>query len=117
MKFLVADDSRLSRRKLTELIRELGYEVVGEAVDGLDAIEKFKELRPTFITMDLEMPNLKGTEASVEILKIDPNIKIILATTVVDKKEILVALKNGVKTVLQKPVTLENLSVAIEGLK
>lgn len=117
MKFLIADDSKLSRTKLEKIIVELGYEVVGTANNGEEAVEKFKELKPTYITMDLEMPKKNGKEASKEILELDPNINIILITSIVNKNELIDALKFGVKKVMQKPVNAQKLEQTINELK
>ena len=111
MKFLIVDDSKLSRSKILSYIEDLGHEVIGEAVDGNDAIVKAKELNPEYITMDLEMPNLSGVDATKKILSNNPNIKIILITSISDKTEIIRAIKYGAKGSLRKPITkimLEN---------
>ena len=107
MKFLIVDDSKFARAKMKNFIQEIGYEVVGEACDGLEAINMVKDCSPDCITMDLEMPNIKGDEASKKILMLNKNINIILITSIMDKKELINALKIGVKKILQKPVTQE----------
>lgn len=106
-RFLIVDDSRVSRAKLLGYINEMGHEVVAEAVDGEDAIVKFKEFSPEFITMDVEMPKKSGIDATKEILDINQNVNITLITSVVDKKVTLLALRYGARNVLQKPVTFE----------
>lgn len=116
MKFLVVDDSRVARQRVISYLNDLNYEVVGEAVDGIDAIEKFKTLTPCAIALDLEMPNMKGIEASKKILEIDPTTKIILITSIIDKKEIINALRIGVKKVIRKPFTKEKLQEIINEL-
>ena len=117
MRFMIADDSKISRNKLNNIITGLGYEVVIMAEDGEDAVNKFKEHKPSFITMDIEMPNKRGNVAALEILELDPNVNIILITSIVDKKELLSAIKFGVKKVLRKPVDKEKLEHAINELK
>lgn len=117
MKFLIADDSNLSRKKLSQMICDLGYEVLDTAEDGKEAVDKFKALSPTYVTMDLEMPIKRGDSAAKEILELNPDVNIILITSIVDKKELLTAIKFGVKKVLQKPVTIEKLAHAIDELK
>ncbi len=117
MKFLVADDSNLSRTKISNMIKELGYEVLGTASNGEEAIDKFKDLSPTYVTMDLEMPVKAGDISAKEILALDPNVNIIIITSIVDKKKLLGAIKFGVKKVLQKPVTIDKLKNAIDELK
>ena len=117
MKFLVVDDSKIARTRICDYVSKLGYEVIGEACDGIEAISKYKELLPNIITIDLEMPNMKGIEASKEILKLNPNINIILVTSIIDKKEVINALKIGVKKVIQKPFTLESFAQKVNELK
>lgn len=117
MKFLVADDSNLSKKKISHMLNDLGYEVVATADNGQEAVEKYKELNPSYITMDLEMPIKRGSVAAKEILELNPDVNIILITSIVDKKEILSAIKFGVKKVLQKPVNIEKLAQAIDMLK
>jgi len=117
MKFMIVDDSKLSRKKLSDFVNKLEYELVCEAVDGVDALEKFKEYSPNYIITDLEMPNMKGDELAKEILDVNSETTIILVTSIADKKELLNAIRLGVKKVMQKPVTLEKLEIAINELK
>ena len=117
VRFLIVDDSNLSRQKLRGMITELGYEVVGEAKDGLEAIDLIDKLNPTYITMDLEMPNMKGDAASKIILEKNNKINIILITSIINQKEIINALRIGVKKFLQKPFTLDKFKTIIEEIK
>lgn len=117
MKFLVVDDSKIARARICDYIKELGYEVIGEASDGIEAIKKYKELLPNIITIDLEMPNMKGIESSKEIIILNPNINIILVTSIIDKKEVINALKVGVKQVIQKPFTFEYFAQKVNELE
>jgi two-component system chemotaxis response regulator CheY len=106
-RFLVADDSRVSRTRIREYIEKMGHEVVAEAVDGEEAIAKFKEFLPDFVTMDIEMPKKNGIDSAKEILDSYPEAKITLITSVVDKKVTLQALRFGVINILQKPISFE----------
>lgn len=116
MRFMIVDDSKLARRKLSNLIEELGYEVVGEAVDGMEALRLSDQLKPDAITMDLEMPVMKGDEAAKKILALNPDIKIILITSIVDKKETARALQIGVKKIMKKPIDQNSLKEAIRDI-
>lgn len=116
MKVLIVDDSSFLRKKLCGLVESLGKTVVAEAVDGHDAIEKYKELKPDLVTMDMEMPIMNGVDASIAILQLDPKAKIVMITSSVDKKALLVCEKMGVKKVMQKPVNEEEFKKAIEAI-
>ncbi len=117
MKFLIIDDSKIARKRLFSYLSELNYIVLGEAIDGLDAINKFKLLKPSYVTLDLEMPNLNGIDTAKKLIEIDPNIKIILITSILDKKNIINAYRIGIKKVITKPFSLEKLKETIDEIK
>lgn len=100
---LIVDDSRTSRRFLGNMLVEAGYEIVAEAVDGEDGIKKYEEFKPDIVTMDITMPKLDGIDAVSEILKIDPEAKIVMVTAAGQKTNIVEALKRGAADFIQKP--------------
>ena len=118
-KFLVVDDSRLARKKIKTFLETMEYQLIDEAEDGCIALEIFKEnnYEYDYIVMDLEMPNMKGNEASIKMLNLNPNAKIILITSIIDKKELIGALKIGVKKILQKPISFKMFEQTINELK
>jgi ABC-type nitrate/sulfonate/bicarbonate transport system substrate-binding protein len=103
LKFLLADDSRFVRVTLTQAVKVIGGEVVGEAATGDEAIDKFDRLRPNFITMDLSMPGVSGVDAIRGILQIDPkaNIIVISGTNMDEVREEV--FKLGAKMFITKP--------------
>jgi DNA-binding NarL/FixJ family response regulator len=81
VRILIVDDSAIFRQGLRETLEaEVGWQVCGEAVDGLDAIEKNRLLNPHLIVMDLSMPRMTGLEAASEILREFPKVRILLLT-------------------------------------
>lgn len=68
-RILIVDDAAFMRMMIRDILSKNGFEVVGEAQDGSQAIEKFKELRPDLITMDITMPEMDGIAALKEIKK------------------------------------------------
>ena len=79
-KILVVDDSAFMRAILKNILVDAGYEVIGEAGDGKDAIEKYKELKPELVTMDVTMPDVNGIEAARSIIDYDKDANIFICT-------------------------------------
>jgi len=112
-KFFVVDDSKVARHFIGKMLNELGHEVVCEADDGTDVLKLYSKCKPDFVTIDLEMPKVDGITVSNTLSKADTNAKIIMITSIIDKKRTMQALSSGVHTVLQKPITTEQLKEAI----
>lgn len=100
---LIVDDSKTSRRFLSNMLTEAGHEVVAEAVDGEEGIKKYEEFKPDIVTMDITMPKLDGIDAVSEIIKIDPDARIVMVTAAGQKSNIVEALKRGAADFIQKP--------------
>src|SRR3979411_2790265 len=93
---LIADDQTLFRSGLARLLDEdERVEVVGEAVDGLDAVQKVPSLKPDIVLMDLRMPNLDGIEATRKIVADHPQVKVLILTTFEADNHVIQALKVG----------------------
>lgn len=104
MNILIVDDSDFMRLSLTKILKDNNIEIAGEAINGIDAIEKYKILRPSVVTMDLTMPEMDGEEAIKEILKIDPSAKIIVCSAMGQEIRVMRAIKAGAKTFIVKPL-------------
>ena len=76
MRVLVADDASFMRQMIRDIIEPEGFEVVGEAVDGVEVIEKFKELQPDLVMLDIVMPRRSGMDAVRELVELDPTAKV-----------------------------------------
>ena len=100
---LVTDDSMIIRELIKETAREYGWTVVGEAVDGRDAIEKYRDLRPTGVTLDLVMPEFDGLHALRGIKEFDPASQV-LVVSAIDQPDVLrEAIKLGAADFVVKP--------------
>lgn len=104
---LITDDTAFMRMTLRNVIEKNGYDVVGEAGDGEQAVELYKELRPDMVTMDITMPKMDGITAIKEIMKIDPEAKIIVCSAMGQKPMVIEALSAGAKDFLVKPFDAE----------
>ncbi|CAB50460.1 response regulator [Pyrococcus abyssi] len=102
-RILVVDDAAFMRMLLKKILTQAGHEVVGEASNGKEAVEKYKQLKPDLVTMDIVMPEMDGITAVKEIMKIDPNAKIIMITAVGQEAKVMEALKSGAKGYIVKP--------------
>ncbi len=102
-KILIADDSRISRRMLADIVKPIGFSEIIEAVDGQDAVNKFKENFPDVVTLDITMPVMDGIAALKEIKKIRPDAKVIMITAAAQNTKIVEAVKLGASEFISKP--------------
>lgn len=106
-KILIVDDSRTSRKILRGILEDAGHEVVGEAVDGQDGVDKYTELKPEVVTLDITMPVLDGLDALKEIKKVDANAKVIMVTAAGQQNKMVDAIKSGASEFVTKPFESE----------
>jgi two-component system chemotaxis response regulator CheY len=88
---------------LTKILKAAGYEIAGEASNGLEAVEKYKDLNPDLVTMDITMPTMSGIEAVREIRKYDPEAKIIMCSAIGQKSMVIEAIEAGARNYIIKP--------------
>lgn len=108
-KVLIVDDSRTSRRMLKNILAEDGHEVVGEAENGQIGYEKFIELDPDIVTLDITMPVLDGLGALEKIMTLNENAKVIMVTAAGQKNKMMEAIKQGATEFIQKPFEPEQI--------
>lgn len=109
---LVAEDESLIRMDIVESLRDQGFEVVGEAIDGVMAIELAEKLRPDLIVMDIKMPNLDGLSAAEKIFEL--KIPVVLLTAFSQQELVSRAAEVGAMAFLVKPFSPSDLLPAIE---
>jgi two-component system chemotaxis response regulator CheY len=111
---LVVDDAAFMRMMIKDILKKGGYEVVGEAEDGIKAIEKFKELKPDLVTMDITMPEMDGITAVKEIKKIDPDAVIIMCSAMGQQAMVIDAIQAGAKDFVVKPFQPDRVLEAVK---
>jgi len=100
---LIADDASFMRQMIREIIEPEGYEVVGEATNGIEAVESFEQLHPDIVTMDIVMPKRSGIDAVKGILAKHPDAKIVMCSALGQETLVMEALQAGARDFIVKP--------------
>ena len=117
-RILVADDHEVVRRGLQALLEaQPGWEVSGEAVDGREAVEKAKQLKPDVVIMDISMPVLNGLEATRQILKVNPHARVLILTMHESDQIVREVLDAGARGYILKSDAGRDLVGAVEALR
>jgi two-component system chemotaxis response regulator CheY len=112
-KILIVDDAAFMRFMLKEILIKAGHEVIGEAENGLVAIEMYNSLFPDVVTMDITMPDMEGTEALKKIRSQHPSAKIIMCSAVGKQHIVVQAILAGAKDFIVKPFQPDRVIEAI----
>ncbi len=100
---LVCDDAIFMRTMISDILAQAGYEIVGEAETGVQAVERYKQLKPDLVTMDIVMPDLGGIEAVREIVKFDPAARILMCSAMGQQALVVEAIQAGARDFVVKP--------------
>ncbi len=113
-RILIVDDAAFMRMMIKDILTKNGFEVVGEAGDGAEAVEKFKELKPDLVTMDITMPEMDGITSLKKIKEIDPDAKIIMCSAMGQQAMVIDAIQAGAKDFIVKPFQADRVLEAIK---
>jgi len=111
---LIVDDSPVMRNMLAKFFGDNGFEVVGMAADGVEAIEMFEQHNPDIMTLDIIMPKMRGTEVLEKIMTRYPDAAVVMASSVSDAKTVMKCLKIGAKQYILKPYDEDKVMTAIK---
>jgi two-component system, chemotaxis family, chemotaxis protein CheY len=100
---LVCDDAIFMRTMISDILSGAGYDVVGEAETGVQAIERYRDLKPDLVTMDIVMPDMGGIDAVREIIKHDPDAKVLMCSAMGQQALVVEAIQAGAKDFVVKP--------------
>jgi two-component system, chemotaxis family, chemotaxis protein CheY len=100
---LICDDAIFMRTMIADILQQSGFEVVGEAETGVQAIEKYQQLRPDLVTMDIVMPDMGGIDAVREITRADPGARILMCSAMGQQALVVEAIQAGAKDFVVKP--------------
>ena len=110
---LVVDDALFMRKVISDAVVAGGHEVVGEATNGREAVDRFKELRPDVTTLDITMPEQDGLAALREIIALDPGARVVMCSALGQERKVLEAMKAGAKYFVVKPFEESRLIAAV----
>lgn len=113
-KVLIVDDAAFMRMMIKDILSKNGYEIAGEAENGLKAIEKYKELVPDLVLMDITMPEMNGIEAVKHIKAIDHNAKIVMCSAMGQQAMVIESIQAGARDFIVKPFQADRVLEAVK---
>ncbi|ADL07872.1 response regulator [Thermosediminibacter oceani] len=111
---LIVDDAAFMRMMIKDILTKNGYEVAGEAENGAVAVEKYKELKPSLVVMDITMPEMDGIEAVRRIKSIDPDARIIMCSAMGQQAMVIDAIQAGARDFVVKPFQPDRVLEAVK---
>jgi two-component system chemotaxis response regulator CheY len=113
-KVLIVDDVAFVRKTLSDILTQAGYQVVGEAADGQEAVELYVETRPDLVTMDVVMPQMSGIEATRKIIKLDKEARVVIISAMGQENLVMEAINVGAKDYVLKPFSAADVLKTLE---
>ncbi len=120
-KVLIVDDSMFVAKQISQILSSEGFEIIGTAKDGIEGLEKYKELHPgvDLVTMDITMPNMDGVTCLQKIIEFDPEAKVVMISALGKQDLVKQSLLSGAKNYIVKPLdrakVLERISSVLKG--
>lgn len=113
-RILIVDDAAFMRMMIKDILVKNNFEVVGEAEDGAQAVEMYKDLTPDLVTMDITMPEMDGITALKQIKEINPEARIVMCSAMGQQAMVIDAIQAGAKDFIVKPFQSDRVIEAIE---
>ena len=111
---LICDDAAFMRMMIKDILTKNGYNVVGEAENGAKGVEKFNELKPDLVLMDITMPEMDGIQALKKIKEMDPNASVIMCSAMGQQAMVIEAIQSGAMDFIVKPFQAERVLEAVK---
>jgi len=111
---LICDDAAFMRMMIKDILTKNGYNVAGEAENGKVAVEKYAELKPDLVMMDITMPEMDGIQALKQIKATDPSANIIMCSAMGQQAMVIEAIQSGAKDFIVKPFQAERVLEAVK---
>ncbi|MEB3203329.1 MAG: response regulator [Candidatus Sericytochromatia bacterium] len=114
IRVLIVDDSMTLRMMFKKTIQDTHFEPVAEAANGEQALERYKEVRPDLVVMDIVMPEVDGVTALSNILSFDPDARVVMVSSLGSKDKVLESIKKGARNFVMKPFERDTLLQALQ---
>ncbi len=111
---LICDDAAFMRMMIKDILTKNGYNVAGEAENGAKAVEKYNEIRPDLVLMDITMPEMDGIQALKNIKAADPGATVIMCSAMGQQAMVIEAIQSGAKDFIVKPFQAERVLEAVK---
>ena len=113
-KILIVDDAAFMRMMLKDILTKGGFEIAGEAADGVEAVAKYNELKPDLVTLDITMPNKDGIQALKEIKAADPNATCVMCSAMGQQAMVIESIQSGARDFIVKPFQPDRVIEAVK---
>ncbi len=110
---LICDDAAFMRMMIKDILTKNGYTVAGEAEDGAKAVEKYTELKPDLVLMDITMPEMDGIQALKKIRELDPKASVIMCSAMGQQAMVIESIQSGAKDFIVKPFQADRVLEAV----
>ena len=110
---LICDDAIFMRTMVRDILTQAGFDVIGEAETGVQAVSKYEELRPDLVTMDIVMPYKSGIDATREIVKLDPKAVVVMCSALGQESLVMEAIEAGASDFSVKPFKPEDVLAVV----
>jgi two-component system chemotaxis response regulator CheY len=111
---LICDDAAFMRMMIKDILTKNGYNIVGEAENGAKAVEKYAELKPDLVLMDITMPEMDGIEALKKIKASDANASVIMCSAMGQQAMVIESIQSGAKDFIVKPFQADRVLEAVQ---
>lgn len=115
-KILVVDDAKVIRMIIRQILTRHGFEIAGEAGNGKEALEKYKELRPDAVTMDIVMPEVDGIQGLKEILAFDKQAKVVMISAIDQRDALMESIRHGAADYVVKPFEDDRMVTSLKNI-
>ena len=111
---LICEDAAFMRMMIKDILTKNGYNIAGEAENGAKAVEKYNELKPDLVLMDITMPEMDGIQALKKIKETDPNASVIMCSAMGQQAMVIESIQSGAKDFIVKPFQADRVLEAVQ---